>query len=55
MAEKAIDPVCGMKVDPATAKYKLEHGGKVYYFCAEGCKRKFEKDPTKYMKEGRRH
>ena len=27
------DPVCGMSVDPATAKYKFEHGGKAYYFC----------------------
>ncbi len=51
MAEKAIDPVCGMEVDIATAKYTAEHGGKTYYFCAEACKREFEKDPHKYLGE----
>ena len=51
MGEKAVDPVCGMEVDTATAKYTAEHGGKTYYFCAEACKRAFEKDPHKYLGE----
>ncbi len=55
MVGKAIDPVCGMEVDTATAKYKTEHGGKTYYFCAEGCKIEFEKDPHKYIKEEHSH
>lgn len=55
MAGKVVDPVCGMEVDPATAKYKSEHGGRVFYFCAEGCKRAFEKNPHKYMKEAHSH
>ena len=55
MGEKAIDPVCGMEVDVATAKYKAEHMGTTYYFCAEGCKREFEKDPHKYLKGGHGH
>ena len=55
MAEKAIYPVCGMEVDMATAKYKAEHGGKTYYFCAAACKTEFEKDPHKYLKEEHSH
>src|SRR3989454_7203834 len=42
------DPVCGMSVDPATARYKLEHAGKTYYFCCGHCAEKFKSDPGKY-------
>ncbi len=42
----AIDPICGMTVDEKTAKYKSEYKGRQYYFCAQGCKDKFEKDPA---------
>lgn len=41
----AIDPICGMTVDEKTAKYKSSYKDKDYYFCAKGCKDKFEKDP----------
>lgn len=44
-----IDPVCKMEVDPATAEWKAEVKGKMYYFCAPGCKRSFVKDPEKYL------
>jgi len=37
------DPVCGMRLSPKTAGRALRHIGKTYYFCAEGCKDKFEK------------
>jgi Cu+-exporting ATPase len=40
-AAQAVDIVCGMAVDPATAREKLEHGGKTYYFCCRGCLEKF--------------
>ena len=33
-----LDPVCGMTVDPKTAKHKAEHSGETYYFCSAGCK-----------------
>ncbi len=33
----AVDPVCGMSVDPATAPAHLAHDGKTYYFCAISC------------------
>ena len=45
----AIDPVCGMTVDPATAKHKAAHTGHDYYFCSAGCKTKFQADPAKYL------
>ncbi len=43
------DPVCGMSVDPHTAKHRAEHGGRTYYFCSAGCKSKFEADPERYL------
>lgn len=43
------DPVCGMDVDPDTAKYHHQHAGKDYYFCSEGCLKKFKADPEKYL------
>jgi Cu+-exporting ATPase len=43
------DPVCGMNVDPATAKHRLEHAGKSHYFCCERCADKFKADPEKYL------
>jgi Cu+-exporting ATPase len=45
----AKDPVCGMTVDPHTAKHQAEHGGRTYYFCAAGCRTKFLADPMKYL------
>jgi Cu+-exporting ATPase len=43
------DPVCGMTVDPATAKHKLEHAGKTYYFCCASCLEKFRANPEGYL------
>ncbi|MEP6567520.1 MAG: YHS domain-containing protein, partial [Mesorhizobium sp.] len=43
------DPVCGMSVDPATAKHSLRHEGQDFYFCSAGCKAKFEAEPAKYL------
>jgi Cu+-exporting ATPase len=43
------DPVCGMTVDPATAKHKAEYKGTNYYFCAASCRTKFMADPQKYL------
>ncbi|MBI0537448.1 heavy metal translocating P-type ATPase [Roseomonas sp. KE2513] len=44
------DPVCGMKVDPATSKHRLEHAGTTFHFCSAGCRTKFQADPEKYLK-----
>jgi Cu+-exporting ATPase len=43
------DPVCGMSVNPATAKFRHEQGERPYYFCCAGCKEKFAADPAKYL------
>ena len=48
-ATLATDPVCGMDVDPATAAATSEYQGKTYYFCAMGCKNRFDKDPQSYI------
>jgi Cu+-exporting ATPase len=41
----AVDPVCGMKVDTATAKFRAQHDGKEYFFCSAGCLAKFQSSP----------
>ena len=48
------DPVCGMNVNPATAKHVYAHGGKNYYFCCAGCAEKFKADPAKYLTDSTR-
>ena len=45
------DPVCNMDVDEAKAKYTSTYKGKTYYFCSEGCKKAFDRDPEKYAAE----
>jgi len=50
---RAIDPVCGMTVDPHTAKHRTGYRGRTYYFCSAGCRTRFDDDPQKYL--GERH
>jgi len=45
----AIDPVCGMTVQPATAAGSYEYQGKTYYFCAASCLAKFRAEPIYYL------
>jgi len=47
----AIDPVCGMKVDPHTAKHRASHAGRTWYFCSARCREKFEADPVRYIEK----
>ena len=49
----AIDPVCGMEVEIATARFTSEHDGRRFYFCCAGCRRSFEKEPEKYVAANR--
>jgi YHS domain-containing protein len=44
------DVVCGMQVDPAKAAGKSEYNGKTYYFCSPGCKKKFDANPSQYVR-----
>lgn len=47
----AIDPVCGMTVDPATARRTSEYQGTTFYFCSPGCKQGCDADPSSYIGE----
>ncbi|ABD08564.1 Heavy metal translocating P-type ATPase [Rhodopseudomonas palustris HaA2] len=46
---KVIDPVCGMKVDPATTPHRFDYQGQTYFFCAASCRGKFAADPVSYL------
>ncbi len=48
-AGEAVDPVCGMTVDPATAAAIRRHDGRNYFFCADSCAAAFDDDPAKYV------
>jgi P-type Cu+ transporter len=43
------DPVCGMEVNPDTAKIRRENSGKTFYFCSAGCAQKFQQSPERYL------
>lgn len=45
----SVDPVCGMKVDPATTRHTHTHGGRTYYFCSAGCQARFIANPASYL------
>jgi xanthine dehydrogenase accessory factor len=44
-----VDPVCGMTVEVATARYRSVHEGTTYYFCSAGCLKRFEEDPAPFI------
>jgi len=43
------DPVCGMTVDPATSRHRIDTSGETFHFCSDGCRSKFAADPEKYL------
>ena len=43
----AIDPICGMTVEPATAAGSHDHRGQRYYFCGLSCLERFKADPER--------
>ena len=45
----AIDPVCGMTVDPQIAKRSFDHEGETYYFCSKSCLERFRGNPAAYL------
>jgi Cu+-exporting ATPase len=47
--ETAVDPVCGMTVDVTPDAITSQHAGHTYYFCSEGCKKRFERDPKPFL------
>ena len=46
------DPVCGMTVDPARAKSRVEFANDTYVFCSESCAKKFSAEPSKVLEFG---
>jgi Cu+-exporting ATPase len=43
------DPVCGMTVNPATSKHRLEYRRQPFHFCSAGCHGKFGANPERYL------
>lgn len=50
--QQAVDPVCGLKVDPASAP-QATHQGRAYSFCSEQHRELFQKTPAKYLPKGK--
>jgi uncharacterized membrane protein YraQ (UPF0718 family)/YHS domain-containing protein len=48
-SEFAKDLVCGMQVRKADAAARYEHNGRTFYFCMDGCRDSFAKEPAKYL------
>jgi len=44
------DPVCGVVLDEKTSKFKINYGEETYYFCSVKCKKKFKRNPMKFVK-----
>jgi P-type Cu+ transporter len=50
-ARTVKDPVCGMSVDPLTAKHHAEHEGYAWHFCSARCREKFVADPSAWLED----
>src|SRR3954469_13938147 len=53
-AQNAMDPVCGMTVDPHKTPHQHSYRGQPHYFCSAGCRSKFAADPDKYLASDQR-
>jgi YHS domain-containing protein len=49
---KAVDPVCGMELDPGQIEAQSRYQGKEYDFCSQECKRLFDENPEAYVGTG---
>ena len=49
----AVDPVCGMEVDPATTRHRTEFASRDYVFCSAGCRAAFGAEPQQYLAAAR--
>jgi xanthine dehydrogenase accessory factor len=47
----SVDPVCGMTVQAAAARYTSAYDGKTFAFCGVGCKERFDREPARYSVE----
>ena len=48
-ARASTDPVCGMSVDPATAKFSATHAGEAFHFCSQRCQQRFLAEPERFL------
>ena len=55
MPAEALDPVCGMTIDPATAAGSWDYNGTRYYFCHPSCKDRFQADPESFLRPRPHH
>jgi len=53
-AQGALDPVCGMTIDPADAVGHFDYKGQTYYFCAESCLEQFRENPEQFLNPDQR-
>ena len=53
-SESAIDPVCGMTVDPAATPHRARFAGRDYHFCSAKCRERFEARPEVFLDEASR-
>ena len=51
--QQVTDPVCGMRIDPATAAAHLTHDGHDVAFCSLGCRDRFAADPSAFSNKTR--
>jgi xanthine dehydrogenase accessory factor len=49
---EARDPVCGMTVTIATARYRSDSPAGSVYFCCSGCQARFDREPGRYAVTG---
>ena len=47
--DRVMDPVCRMTFSESEAAASSAYKGQTYYFCVEGCKKKFEAAPERYL------
>jgi P-type Cu+ transporter len=47
--EREKDPVCGMSVNPTTARFKMLHNETEFFFCSAGCLTEFQANPEKIL------
>jgi Cu+-exporting ATPase len=46
---RVTDPVCGMRIDPATARFRTEAGGATVWFCSQRCHDRFVAEPQRFL------
>jgi Cu+-exporting ATPase len=47
--DTVLDPVCGMSVDPETARHEAEHDGHRHVFCSARCRERFVAEPDRFL------